>query len=192
MQRKRWCSVYFNPEDGGILDQASAWSHVEFNFFDCTRATRYYYVLIQLFCSLTKSDFADFAMYLPCFESIVHTVGQMVIAMIVACDFEEGGKSPFGFPNSWTGPCNIFTRKTDPRKRGSATHIEELIQMLHFLCFLKQPPFTGYVNDTLAFQWIPLFHKWTFGRTISKKKACFMRPFWLLFDTAIHPILREE
>ncbi|KAJ9479276.1 hypothetical protein VN97_g13176, partial [Penicillium thymicola] len=29
---------------------------------------------------------------------------------------------------------------------------------------------TGYINDTLAFQWIQLFHKWTIGRTLSAKR----------------------
>ncbi|KAJ6020072.1 hypothetical protein N7499_003031 [Penicillium canescens] len=29
---------------------------------------------------------------------------------------------------------------------------------------------TGYINDTLAFQWIQLFHKWTIGRTLGAKR----------------------
>ncbi|EKV14739.1 Transposon, putative [Penicillium digitatum Pd1] len=29
---------------------------------------------------------------------------------------------------------------------------------------------TGYINDTLAYQWIQLFHKWTIGRTIGTKR----------------------
>lgn len=29
---------------------------------------------------------------------------------------------------------------------------------------------TGYINDTLAYQWIQLFHKWTIGRTIGRKR----------------------
>lgn len=29
---------------------------------------------------------------------------------------------------------------------------------------------TGYINDTLAYQWIQLFHKWTIGRTLGAKR----------------------
>lgn len=29
---------------------------------------------------------------------------------------------------------------------------------------------TGYINDTLAYQWIQLFHKWTINRTLSGKR----------------------
>lgn len=29
---------------------------------------------------------------------------------------------------------------------------------------------TGYINDTLAYQWIQLFHKWTVGRTLGRKR----------------------